>query len=65
MTVFGDYDPDDVWDASDPVDELLRVLAVRVVWLIDHRDDLPARVARIAADISVIRARVAMGAGDG
>ena len=61
MTVFGDYDPDDVWDASDPVDELLRVLAVRIVWMIDHRDDMPARVRRLTDDIGLIRARISMG----
>jgi len=61
MSVFGDYDPDDVWDASDPVDQLLLVLAKRVAWLIDHRDDMPARVRRLTDDIGLIRARITMG----
>jgi len=59
MTVFGDYDPDDAWDASDPVDTLLRVLATRILWLVDHHDDTPARVQRIVDDIGLIRTRVA------
>jgi len=63
VTEFGDYDPDDVWDASDPIDELLRVLTVRVLWVADHRDDIGARVRRIADDLNTIRQRVV--AGDG
>jgi hypothetical protein len=61
MTVFGDYDPDDAWDASDPVPEQLRILAQRIEWLIDHRDDLSARVARIVADVALIRRRIING----
>jgi len=57
--MFGDYDPDDVWDASDPVDEQLRILVHRIVWLVDHRDDIAARVRRITDDIERIRERLA------
>jgi len=60
VSVFGDYDPDDVWDASDPVDTLLATLARRIAWLVEHRDDMPARVQRITEDIGFIRARIAM-----
>jgi hypothetical protein len=59
MTVFGDYDPDDAWDASDPVDEQLRILAQRIAWLVDHRDDFAARVRRITDDIHRLRERLA------
>ena len=61
MTVFGDYDPDDAWDASDPVDVQLRTLATRILWLVTHRDDLPARVQRIVDDIGRLRERLANG----
>jgi len=62
MTVFGDYDPDDAWDAGDPVDVQLDVLTRRVLWLVDHRDaDTPNRIRRIAEDIAAIRRRVAGG----
>jgi len=55
---FGDYDPDDAWDASDPVDEQLRILIQRIAWLVDHRDDLQARVERITVDLQRIRQRI-------
>jgi hypothetical protein len=58
-TDFGDYDPDDAWDASDNVVEQLRVLGQRVAWLVDHRDDLTPRIGRLIADIDFIRERVA------
>ena len=58
MFVFGDYDPDDAYDASDPVLEQLRQMATRVAWLIDHRDDLAARVQRLIDDIATIRQRI-------
>lgn len=58
MTDFGDYDPDDAWDASDPVAELLRHLARRIAWVVEHRDDLEDRVQRIVDDIAAIRQRV-------
>jgi len=58
---FGDYDPDDAWDASDPPDEQLRILGQRIAWLIDHRDDLPARVGRILQDINRLRERLTNG----
>lgn len=61
MTGFGDYDPDDAWDASDPVDEQLRILARRILWLVDHHDDTPARVQRIIDDIERLRIRIARG----
>lgn len=61
MTNFGDYDPDDGWDASDSVVELLIHLGRRVVWLVDHRDDLPARIKRIEDDIEFIRDRIIIG----
>jgi len=59
--VFGDYDPDDAWDASDPVDEQLRILARRILWLVDHHDDTAARVQRIVDDIDRLRERLANG----
>ena len=59
MTVFGDYDPDDAWDAGDPVVEQLRTIGRRIAWVIEHRDDLPDRVQRIVDDIGLIRRRVA------
>jgi hypothetical protein len=59
VTVFGDYDPDDAWDASDPVDEQLRILAQRIAWLVDHREDLAGRVRRITDDIHRLRERLA------
>jgi hypothetical protein len=58
MSDFGDYDPDDAWDASDPVHELLAVLARRVLWLVDHRDDIDDRIHRIVDDIETLRRRV-------
>ena len=58
---FGDYDPDDAWDAGDPVIEQLRILGRRVAWIIDHRDDIAARVQRIVDDLEAIRARVVAG----
>lgn len=58
MSDFGDYDPDDAWDASDPVDTQLDVLGRRIAWLVDHRDDLPDRVARIVADLALLRQRI-------
>lgn len=58
MTDFGDYDPDDAWDASDPIPEQLRILGHRIAWIIDHRDDLPARVQRILDDLATIRRRL-------
>jgi hypothetical protein len=61
MTEFGDYDPDDTWDASDPVAEQLRILARRILWLVDHRDDMTARVQRIIDDIEQLRIRLARG----
>lgn len=61
MTDFGDYDPDDAWDASDPVVEQLRQIARRIAWVVDHRDDLGDRVQRIVDDIERIRQRVEAG----
>lgn len=61
MTVFGDYDPDDTWDASDPVHEQLRVLGTRIAWIVDHRDDIAARVQRIRDDLAFVRQRVING----
>lgn len=61
MTEFGDYDPDDAWDASDPVDEQLRVLGHRIAWLVDHRDDIAPRVQRILDDLARLRERLARG----
>lgn len=56
--VVGDYDPDDAWDATDSVDEQLRVLGNRIAWLIEHRDDLVPRVSRIVDDLGQIRVRI-------
>jgi len=64
MSVFGDYDPDDAWDASDPVDTQLRTLATRILWLVDHHDDTPElrdRVQRIIDDMERLRERLARG----
>lgn len=61
MTDFGDYDPDDAWDATDTVIEQLRVIGQRVAWLIDHRDDIDQRVLRIVTDLGTIRQRVLEG----
>lgn len=58
MIGFGDYDPDDAWDAGDVVVEQLRVLVNRIVWLVDHRDDLGPRVERIVNDLNSVRQRV-------
>jgi hypothetical protein len=58
MTIFGDYDPDDAWDASDNVVEQLRNIGERVAWIIEHRDAIELRVTRIVEDISYIRDRV-------
>jgi len=58
---FGDYDPDDAWDASDPVAILLAVLARRVAWVVDHADDRPERIRRIVDDIATLRNRVLNG----
>lgn len=61
MTDFGDYDPDDAWDASDPVLEQLRNIASRVAWIVDHRDGLAARIQRIVDDIATVRQRITNG----
>ena len=61
VTDFGDYDPDDVWDATDTVMEQLRVIGQRVAWLFDHRDALTPWVWRIVADINFVRQRVIEG----
>jgi hypothetical protein len=58
MSDFGDYDPDDAWDATDSVLEQLRNISRRVEWIVDHRDDIAARVQRITADLATIRERV-------
>jgi len=55
---FGDYDPDDAWDANDSVDEQLRIMVQRVAWLVDHPDGLKARVERITVDLQRIRQRI-------
>jgi hypothetical protein len=59
--VFGDYDPDDAWQADDPVVEQLRQIAQRIAWIIDHRDDITDRVQRIVDDIERIRQRITDG----
>jgi hypothetical protein len=56
MTEFGDYDPDDAWDATDAVADQLAALARRIAWLADHPD--PARIRRIVDDVARIRQRV-------
>lgn len=61
MTDFGDYDPDDAWDATDPVPEQLRILARRIAWVVDHRDDLPPRIQRILDDLAFVRQRIING----
>jgi hypothetical protein len=61
VTDFGDYDPDDAWDATDPVVDQLRTIGRRIAWVIEHRDDLPDRVQRIVDDIEYIRQRVEAG----
>lgn len=61
MTVFGDYDPDDGWDASDPVPELLLHIARRIAWVVDHPDGVAERIQRIVDDIALIRERVLNG----
>jgi hypothetical protein len=61
VTDFGDYDPDDTWDASDPVPEQLRVLGTRIAWIVEHRDDIAARVQRIRDDLAYVRQRVING----
>jgi hypothetical protein len=58
MSDFGDYDPDDGWDAGDPVDVQLERLGRRIAWVVDHRDDLPERVQRIVDDLAALRARI-------
>jgi len=55
---FGDYDPDDAWDANDTVIEQLRVLAIRIAWIVDHRDDINDRVQRLVDDITYVRDRI-------
>ena len=58
---FGDYDPDDAWQADDPVPVLLAVLGRRVLWLLDHRDQLDDRLLSIAADLARLRDRLVNG----
>jgi uncharacterized protein (UPF0335 family) len=58
MSSFGDYDPDDAWDATDTVIEELRVIIERILWLVEHRDELEQRIEAIAQDLGQIRARV-------
>jgi hypothetical protein len=61
MDFFGDYDPDDAVDVGDPVDVQLELMARRVAWAIEHRDDLPDRLRRIIDDIHRLADRVANG----
>jgi hypothetical protein len=56
--MIGDYDPDDAWDATDAVADQLDVLGRRIVWLLDHRDDIEARIGRIVDDLRRVRIRV-------
>ena len=58
MTDFGDYDPDDSWDANDHVVEQLQQIARRVAWIVEHRDDIAARIQRIVVDLAGIRQRI-------
>ena len=53
--------PDDAWDASDNVIEQLRNIGGRAQWLVDHRDDIAARIQRLVGDIEFIRERVRNG----
>lgn len=61
MATFGDYDPDDAWDATDPVVEQLRVIGERIAWVVDHRDDIRDRIQRIVDDVEFVRQRVVDG----
>jgi hypothetical protein len=54
--LFGDYDPDDAWDATDAVADQLAILTRRIAWLADHPE--PARIQRIVDDVARIRQRV-------
>jgi hypothetical protein len=54
---FDDADPEDGWDASDPVLYQLDNIAARLRPLLEAVDDLP-RVARLFDDFATIRARV-------
>lgn len=60
MTVFGDYDPEDSWDATDPVALQLANLLARVHWWQDHATprDLGGRLDRLEHDLAFVRARV-------
>jgi len=58
MSEFGDYDPDDAWDATDPVIDQLQTIGRRILWLVDHRDDIEARIHRLVDDVEMIRRRV-------
>lgn len=58
---FGDDDPEDGWDASDPVIQQLHNLIRRVHWFIEHHaleGELADRAIRLEDDLSFIRARV-------
>jgi hypothetical protein len=53
---FGDYDPEDAWDATDAVADQLSNLSRRVAWLMDHPDS--GRIQRIVDDLERVRRRV-------
>ena len=63
MTDFGDYDPDDAWDASDPVLEQLRNISRPS--RMDRRSPatviIAARIQRIVDDINTVRQRITNG----
>jgi hypothetical protein len=58
MTDFGDYEPEDVWDATDPADELVANLRRRLALLVDTADrTAPRAVLRgddLATDIDYV-----------
>jgi hypothetical protein len=57
---FDDADPEDGWDASDPVIYQLDNIAARLRRLLEIEPDI-ARVARLFDDLATIRARVLAG----
>lgn len=66
MTAFGDYDPDDAYDAADAVRDVivnfrhrLEFLAVHIV-AVDIDDDIAARLARFDDDLRTLYNRVAV-----
>lgn len=64
MTVFGDYDPDDAYDAADGFRAVVINFVHRLDFLGEHvvavdiDDDIDARLARFRADLVTLHNRV-------